>query len=208
MMQLNRFLAVAIKIGTYVILFLPLVVFQGMFFPFITGKNFIFRIIIEIIFASWVVLFLRDKSYLPKRSLIFYFVLASVAVLTLATIFGADVSRSFWSNFERMEGLLGHLHLLMYFLVLVGINRTEKDWWRFFHVSFIASFSPCIIFLRRKKVHGGFYTLSYFCLISSLYIRPRPEARRLVYSADYFCQLLFSVFPPETKGGAIFHTGR
>ena len=138
-MQLNRFLTVAIKTGTYIILFLPLVVFQGMYFPFITGKNFIFRIIVEIIFAFWVVLVLRDKNYLPKRSWIFYFVLASVAVLALATVFGVDASRSFWSNFERMEGLLGHLHLLMYFLILVGVNRTEKDWWRFFHVSFIAS---------------------------------------------------------------------
>src|SRR3989304_1576675 len=87
-MQLNRFLAIAIKTGTYLILFLPLVVFQGMFFPFISGKNFIFRIIIEIISAAWVILALRDRSYFPKRSWLFYFVLASTAALILGTLCG------------------------------------------------------------------------------------------------------------------------
>ena len=138
-MQLNRFLALSIRIGLYIALFTPLVVFKGMFFPFISGKNFIFRIIIEIISAAWVILALRDRSYFPKRSWMFYFVLASTMALILGTLFAVDVSRSFWSNFERMEGLLGHLHLFMYFLILVGVNRTEKDWWRFFHTSFIAS---------------------------------------------------------------------
>ena len=221
MMQLNRFLAVAIKIGTYVILFLPLVVFQGMFFPFITGKNFIFRIIIEIIFASWVVLFLRDKSYLPKRSLIFYFVLASVAVLTLATIFGADVSRSFWSNFERMEGLLGHLHLLMYFLVLVGINRTEKDWWRFFHVSFIASLfvGGYAIFQLAgvNEIHQGgtridatlgnatylaVYMLFHVFLALYYFLKSQKNAWRILYAALFLFDIFF-VYQTATRGAVL-----
>src|SRR3990167_5427552 len=138
-MQTNRYLLTAIKIGLGIILFAPLFVSNTMFFPFITAKNFLFRIIIEILLALWVILALRDRRYMPRRSLLLIFVAASVGVLILSTIFGVDPSRSFWSNFERMEGLLGYLHLFVYFLILISVNKTEKDWWRFFHVSFLSA---------------------------------------------------------------------
>src|SRR3989344_4479049 len=138
-MQTNRYLLTAIKIGLGIILFAPLFVSNTMFFPFITAKNFLFRIIIEILLALWVILALRDRRYMPRRSLLLLFVAASVGVLILSTIFGVDPSRSFWSNFERMEGLLGYLHLFVYFLILISVNKTEKDWWRFFHVSFLSA---------------------------------------------------------------------
>lgn len=220
-MQLNRFLAVSIKIGLYAILFTPLVVFQGMFFPFISGKNFIFRIIVEIIFAFLVVLALRDKSYLPKRSWIFYFVLASTAVLVLSTVFGVDASRSFWSNFERMEGLLGHLHLFMYFLILVGVNRNEKDWWRFFHVSFIASLivGGYAIFQLAgvNEIHQGgtridatlgnatylaVYMLFHVFLALYYFLKSRKISWRILYTAVFLFDA-FLIYQTATRGAVL-----
>src|SRR3989344_5575599 len=111
-MRFNAYLSYILKGGIILVLFLPLLVPQNLFFPFITGKNFLFRAGVEILFALWLFLMFRDKKWIPQKSLILFFVCLTVFILALSTIFGADPSRSFWSNYERMQGLVGHLHLL------------------------------------------------------------------------------------------------
>lgn len=220
-MQLNRFLASTIRIGTYLILFTPLFVFKGMFFPFISGKNFIFRIVVELIFAMWMILALRDSSYFPKRSWILYFVVGSTGALILGTIFSVDVSRSFWSNFERMEGLLGHLHLLAYFLVLTGVNRNEKDWWRFFNISFISSLmvgSYAIMQLAgAKEIHQGgtridatlgnatyfaVYLLFHVFLALYYFLKSSGLAWKITYAALFLIDAFF-VYQTATRGAVL-----
>lgn len=110
-----------------------------LFFPFITGKNIFFRIIVEILFALWVFAAVFDKRYRPKPTPIFWAILATVVALTLSTIFGANPHRSFWSNYERMEGLIGHLHLFLYFMILTNVFLSSKDWKKFFFSSFLVS---------------------------------------------------------------------
>ena len=62
-----------------------------------------------------------------------------VGVVALSSIFGENFYRSFWSNYERMEGLVTYLHLLAYFLVLAGTLKTEKVWNWLFNTSLFAS---------------------------------------------------------------------
>ena len=127
-MDLNKILRNIILVGIFVIPFIPLYVASTMFFPFISGKNFVFRIIIEIIFASWILLALRDKSYTPAKSTILYSVGAFLGIIIVADILGANFYRSFWSNYERMEGLVALLHMCAYFLVVGSVLNTEKLW--------------------------------------------------------------------------------
>mgnify|MGYP001562311072 CR=1 FL=1 len=107
---------------------LPLVVSNSMLFPFITGKNFAFRAIVEVVVALWLILLLFDKSYRPKRSWLMYAVLALVIVTGIATIKAIYPYRAFWSNFERMEGYITFLHLLGYFAVLTSVFRRVRQW--------------------------------------------------------------------------------
>lgn len=125
--------------GVFFVPFIVLIVSESLFFPFITGKNFSFRILIEILFGLWLILALYDKKYRPKKSWILFFLIAFGAVLTLSSFFGENLYRSFWSNYERMEGLITHLHLLAYFFVLTGVLITEKLWKRFFNTSLAVS---------------------------------------------------------------------
>ena len=113
--------------------FIPLIVADSLFFPFITGKNFAFRVLIEIAFALWIILALYDKRYRPRRSWILIFFFLFLLSSALSTIFGANPYRSFWSNYERMEGLITYLHLFAYFLLLISMFRTERLWKWFFH---------------------------------------------------------------------------
>lgn len=110
---------------------------SGLFFPFISGKNLIFRILVEIAFAGWVALAIRDTNYRInfKKSPLTIAYLLFIAVLFVADMFGVDRERSIWSNFERMEGFVGHIHLFAYFFVLTVMLPTLKDWqrmWKYF----------------------------------------------------------------------------
>ncbi len=102
----------------------------GLFFPFISGKNLIFRFLVEIAFAGWAVLALYDSSYRIniRKSPIMIAYSLFIIVLFLADIFGVDREKSMWSNFERMEGFVGHVHFFMYFFVLTVMIRTLAEW--------------------------------------------------------------------------------
>jgi O-antigen ligase/lipoprotein NlpI len=109
------------------------------FFPFITGKNFIFRILIEILFGVYVLLALREPRYRPRYSPVLGAVLAFVVWVGIAQFFSVDPIKSFWSNFERMEGYITILHLLLYFIITATVLWTERLWNWFFRFSLLAS---------------------------------------------------------------------
>ncbi len=110
----------------------PLLVANSYFFPFITGKAFYFRILVEIAVAAWVVLAFLDKEYRPRFSWVGAAVLAFVAWMFIADAFALNALKAFWSNFERMEGWVLLIHLLGFFYAAGAVLRAEKKWltWR------------------------------------------------------------------------------
>lgn len=145
--------------GIFILPVTVLIVAESLFFPFITGKNFFFRILVEIIFGLWLILVIYDKKYRPQKSWILYFLSAFLLVLILSTIFGANPYRSFWSNYERMEGLITFLHLFAYFLILVSVLNKEKLWKIFFHISLgisiIVSLYGLFQMAGKLEIHQG-----------------------------------------------------
>ncbi len=75
-------------VGLFLIPFLPLYVEDSFFFPFITGKNFAFRIIIEIVFAAWVLLALYEPKYRPKFSWIIAGFASLLGVMAVSNALG------------------------------------------------------------------------------------------------------------------------
>ncbi len=134
-MQLNKVFNYIIVAGLFLLLLTPLIVSRDLFFPFITGKAFFFRLIIEVLLGLWLFLAWREPAYRPRKSWITLAIVGLVLISTLATIFGENPYRSFWSNFERMDGLVNYLHLLAYFLIMSSVLRSERIWHWFFHAS-------------------------------------------------------------------------
>lgn len=128
-----------IFIGLFLIPFVPFLVSSSFFFPFITTKAFTWRIIIEIIFAAWILLAFLDADYRPKKSIISYAILGFLIIIGLADLFGVAPVKSFWSNFERMEGFVTLLHLGMFFTVISSVFN-EIDWKRWWNTTLAASF--------------------------------------------------------------------
>ncbi len=123
----------------FLIPFISFLVFNNLFFPFITGKVFAFRILVEVMVCLWAVLALRDEKYRLKFSWIAILSAVFIAIIGLADILGENPLKSIWSNFERMEGWITLLHLFGFFVVTASVLQTEKLWHRFFNISIFAS---------------------------------------------------------------------
>jgi len=134
-MTLSNILKYTIYTGLFAALFIPLYVSGSLFFPFITGKNFIFRILIEILAVLWVVLAVIEPAYRPKKTGILIALATFLGIITVADFLGENPAKSIWSNFERMEGLVTHVHLFAYFLIASSVLLKEKLWTRFFQTS-------------------------------------------------------------------------
>ncbi len=119
--------------GVFLIPFIPLFISNSLFFPFITGKNFAFRILVEVVFAAWIVLALYEPQYRPKFSWILGSFTALLAVMFFANLYGEYPLQSFWSNFERMEGYITLVHTFLYLVVLGSVFTTQKIWDRYFN---------------------------------------------------------------------------
>lgn len=142
-MDYTKILRWVLIIGLCLVPFIAFIVADGtarglgfnLFFPYITGKNFSFRILLEVLTACYVLLAIRVPKYRPRASLVMWAFGLFVLWMALATATSVDPIKSFWSNFERMEGYLTMLHLFALF-VIAGAVLTAEEWWdRFFVTS-------------------------------------------------------------------------
>jgi O-antigen ligase/tetratricopeptide (TPR) repeat protein len=119
----------------FLVPFAVLMIFDSLFFPYITSKAFFFRGVVEVAFALWVVLAWLEREYFERvwRSRIVQVATIFLVVVFLADFFGVNFYRSFWSNFERMEGFVGLIHIWAYLVLLVSVFKTEKIWNYFWH---------------------------------------------------------------------------
>src|SRR3989344_3777323 len=153
--------------GLSLLLVTPLLVANFLFFPFITGKNFFFRIIVEILTALWLSKCFIDTSWRPRKGLLLTVLSGLLLAVFVSTIFSVDPSRSFWSNFERMEGAITYIHAFLLFLIATSTLSSVKDWKRFW---FINTYMSLIIagiagmqILGYYAVHQGSTSCSMVC---------------------------------------------
>ena len=197
---MKDFLQAIVYAGLFLVLFLPLVVANDLFFPFITGKNFGFRIIVEFVLAAWVVLALLDARYRPTFSWIFVTFAVFIGVITLAAILGENPATSFWSNYERMDGVVTIMHIFGYFLVLGNAQFSKRTWSIFLHTSvgvaawvalyglgqihgmFAGSGQPRIDSTLGNSAYMAVYMLFHIFFVTLLFVRSKDVWLRVIYA--------------------------
>ena len=219
---IDRTLLVLTRIGVFLVPFIPLIVASSMFFPFITGKNFAFRIIVEVLFALWLLLALRNPEIRPKRSFILLGVTAFLSIVLLADIGAENPFKAFWSNFERMEGFITLIHLGAYFLVASSVLSEEKWWHRFFATSVgVSAFlgiygllqlgGKIVINQGGVRLDGTFGNAAYFAgymlfhIFLSLFLIFRhriPLAWKWPYGAAILLQIFVLIYT-ATRGAGV-----
>src|SRR3989344_3088336 len=129
-MMLEKTLRYIVLAGIFALPFIVFIVAQSLFFPYITGKNFTFSIIVEIITGAWLALALVRTEYRQRTKWHLCPLDNFVIIVAIADSNGMYPFKSFWSNYERMDGWVTLAHLFASFVVASSILNTERLWRR------------------------------------------------------------------------------
>lgn len=129
---LSFFLKYLLKIGLCLATLTPLLVSPSTYFPFVVGKAISFQIIVEALLIIYLILILLDAKERPRLNFLSYLVMAYFLIVTLASALGIDWNFSFWTNYERMDGLFNLYHFGIYFFLLFNVFSSRRDWLFFF----------------------------------------------------------------------------
>ena len=132
---MKDFLKAVVYGSIFAIPFITLIVANDLFFPFITGKNYTFRVLVGIMFFAWIIVALLDARYRPRWSWVVGGFGILLLVMFAANLTGAHPPTSFWSNYERMDGYVTLVHMFLYVLVAGTMLRTQKQWTWFWYTS-------------------------------------------------------------------------
>lgn len=204
--------------GLFAVPFIVLIISNDLFFPYITGKNFTFRIIVEVVFAAWVILALYEPRYRPNFSWISTSFLALLVIMFVANWTGEFPLKSFWSNFERMEGFVTLVHVFLYFTALSSLLTTDKLWTRYLNTTLIAA--SCVALYAFQQLAGGIdikqggwrldgtlgnsaymaiYTLFHIFIALYLLLKTQSQNLRYVYAA-FTALFVFLLIQTATRG--------
>jgi O-antigen ligase/Tfp pilus assembly protein PilF len=164
-----------------VIAIIPFVKIRALYFPFVSGKVYLFRTLVIAAFFFWTWLMLKQK---PKN--IFNNILVVSAILFLlaqifVSFFAVSPALAFFSSIERQDGVIQYGFWMMYFLMLVSAFKTQKDWKIFFSVFIAAAFAICC--------YGWFNSASQDRL-SGIFGNPSYLAAYLIFAIG-FCLVVF-----------------
>ena len=167
-----------VQVGVALLLLTPLVVTKTTVFPFVVGKALYWRSIVEIVFALWVLLALSTPAYRPPRSWLLILLGAILACSMLAAWFGISFQRSFWSTYERMDGVIDVAHQFAFALVVVSVFRDGQSWRVLFTMNLVASIAVALLAIANYlELPTPFY--------GSIGERDRPRIGSVLGNATY-----------------------
>ena len=128
------------RILLYAAPFLALIFIEGFYFPFVITRTVFFRLLMQFGLSMYLLLLaLNFKKYRPRFNFGLVLVIIFLLVQLAAAIFGLDFYKSFWSDFERMEGVISLIYLTVYLFLLQVFLRDKKDWLFYVRLILISS---------------------------------------------------------------------
>ncbi len=114
---------------------MPLVIFSQYISPFHFGKIVLFRSLVEIMLALYIILILQKPEYRPRRDLFFWAFLGFALAFTVATVASINTYVSFWGTLERMGGLYSFWHYFAFYVIASSVLRTKEEWITFLKIT-------------------------------------------------------------------------
>jgi O-antigen ligase/tetratricopeptide (TPR) repeat protein len=212
--RLNNY-NVARHIGLAAIISVPLlaIIFVPSFlYPYIVGKAFVFRFLAIISLCSTFYLYFTDERYHPRLSPFLVGYAAFAFVMLLATVFSMDPGRSFWSNYERMEGYINLISLFVLALSAISLKIEELEWRKLFVVHIVVSSVVSFVGVLQYVIGilhmnvGGLPILN-LCLSSGAACRIDSTLGNSIYLGIYaaltFWLIIFAIFGKKIRGNLL-----
>src|SRR3989344_4921711 len=124
-----------LRFGIYLTAFVPLIIFRDFISPFHFGKVIVFRTLVEILGAGYLILILKNRSYLPRVDKVFWALLLFVSAFSLTALTSILKYPSFWGSLERMGGLWTFWHYFIFFIILISVFTKKEHWQRLFDLT-------------------------------------------------------------------------
>ena len=138
--NIDKYFPGIIFFGLSLILFMPLVVSPETVFPYVVGKSMWFKGITYFICGLYLILITSNKSYLPDKNFLILIFSLFILIQAIAALAGSSPVNSFWSNWERMEGIFDYFHWLLLIVVSSSVLRKEKSWIKLLKINVFAGF--------------------------------------------------------------------
>ncbi len=204
----NIALAAIVAIPIVAIVFTP-----SYLYPYIVGKAFVFRFMAIVSFVASLYLTLTDERFKIRLTPFFVGLTVFVFSMFLSTVFSIDPSRSFWSNYERMEGYINLLSVfaLVFSALICRIN--ELEWVRIFKthmwvsgiVSFLGILQLTIGVLKIKSVAA--LPVLNLCISQGAGCRVDSTLGNSIYLGIYaaltFWIIIYAIFVKKIKGNIL-----
>lgn len=129
---------------------LPLLFIDGFFYPFVLGRTIFFRTVILVVATIQAYLFFKKPNFKFTKnwSLISFGVL--ILWYIISAILGLDFYKSFFSTFERFEGIILWVFLWVYLWLLQVNFKKIADWYSYFRITVLMSFFVSIYAIIQK----------------------------------------------------------
>lgn len=115
------------RVLLYAAPFLALIFIQGFYFPFVITRTVFFRLLVQLCLSLYFLLLsLNYGKYKPRFNSAMVLVAIFFLVQLAAAIFGLDFYKSFWSDFERLEGVSSLIYLAAYLFLLQVFLKEKK----------------------------------------------------------------------------------
>lgn len=135
----------------------PLFVSSSILFPYTAPKAFAFRILIEIAAVFYLYLLLKKSPLIVppfikggRGGILTLAVLAFLLMAFLSAVFGVDFYLSFWGSLERMLGVWGMAHFIVFFVMLGNVFKTKSEWLKLLGVSVAVSSLVAFLAILQK----------------------------------------------------------
>jgi len=190
-----------LKIGVFSSLITLFLVFSKWLFPFVTSKQLVFNILIEILFVFYLVFILKFPAYRPKKSYVSFGLLAYFVALLFSLFVSVDSNLSFWGDLERLLGFFHLLHFLALYLITITVFRTKEEYHWLFNfmllagliISMVMLISPAEKYsqsLLGNRAYFAAFTLFAIFLDLLMFFRSKNWWLKLVYIIPLFLFLL------------------
>lgn len=165
---------------------LPFVTLNDLVFPHITGRNFIFRMVVSVGAGVIFLAVIHAKSILLDRISICVIGLLLVKIISMFT--SADIYHSFYSSLIRMEGVLSWIYLVGFYFLL-KIAFTQK-----MNINYVLAFSTCLASISVLYILFKFFGSSSINLDrqSFTFGNPAYYASYLLFHVGFSLFLFFS----------------
>jgi hypothetical protein len=184
-------------------------------------KTIPFQLLIELMFACWLMLLIIDRRYRPQVDLLAVAVLIFTAAVLLTVPFSIEPAISFWSSTNRMTGVFYLLHIAVWFFVLVSTLRRRSEWNALLSVSVLAASLVAAMAVidwlnQAGKIHtetlfrNSAYLTSYLLphVFIALYLWTQRESSfRTKLWLSLAGLLVFAIFLPASRAGFLALVG-